>query len=130
MAIAEKHLEMIQAIVARLASNSFAYKGWSVTIAAGLVAFLAASHQTLLFAAIYPILAFWFLDGHSLALERAFRKLYDEVRLGRVADYSLDLSGMRRPVIDQIDAMLSLAMSLFYGSAVVFVVIMAKALSK
>ena len=130
MPISEKHLEMIQTIVARLASNSYAYKGWSVTIAAGLVAFLASSHQTLLIASIYPILAFWFLDGHSLALERAFRKLYDEARLGNVADYSLNLTGIRRPVFDQIDAMLSLSLALFYGSAVVFVVIMAKALAK
>ena len=121
---------MIQTIVARLASNSYAYKGWSVTIAAGLIAFLASSHQTLLIAAIYPILAFWFLDGHSLALERAFRKLYDEVRLGNVADYSLNLTGMRRPIFDQLDAMLSLSLVLFYGSALVFVVVMAKALAK
>ena len=31
-----KHLEMIQAVINRMASNSFVFKGWSVSIIAGL----------------------------------------------------------------------------------------------
>ena len=33
-----KHLEMIQTIIARLATNSFAVKGWSITLASALLA--------------------------------------------------------------------------------------------
>ena len=33
-----KHLEMIQGIINRMASNSFALKGWSVTLVAGIFA--------------------------------------------------------------------------------------------
>ena len=33
-----KHLQMIQGIINRMASNSFALKGWSVTLVAGIFA--------------------------------------------------------------------------------------------
>jgi len=29
-----KHLEMIQAVIARMATNSFMFKGWAVTLVA------------------------------------------------------------------------------------------------
>ena len=128
MSAPEKHLEMIQAVVARLASNGYAYKGWAVTVSAGLVAFLTSSHQSLLVAAIYPLLAFWFLDGHALALERAIRRLYNEACLGRLNAYSMSLAGVRKPVRDQFEAMFSLVLLLFYGSSMIFILIMARAL--
>ena len=128
--VSEKHLEMIQAVVSRQALNSYAYKGWSVTVAAGLIAFLATSHASLLTIAIYPILAFWFLDGHALAIERTFRRMYDEARLGNRPDYSMSMEGIRRPVYDQIEAMMSVALLLFYGSSIAFLIVMARALAK
>jgi len=112
---------MIQAVISRLANNSYAYKGWAITVAAGLVAFLAAKHGNLILASLYPICAFWFLDAHSLALERSFRRLYDDARKGEVEEYSMSIDEIRRPFIDQIDAMLSITMLIFYLSAGVFV---------
>ena len=32
------HLEMIQGVISRMASNSFALKGWAVTLVAGIFA--------------------------------------------------------------------------------------------
>ena len=37
-----KHLEFIQAAIARMATNSFLFKGWAMTIAVGIAAFAAA----------------------------------------------------------------------------------------
>ena len=76
-----KHLEMIQAVVTRVAQNSFAVKGWAVGLVAALLAF-GAKDQNLRFAilAILPCLVFWGLDGYYLALERRYRDLYDQVR--------------------------------------------------
>ncbi len=34
----EKHLEMIQGIINRMASNCFALKGWAVTLVSGIFA--------------------------------------------------------------------------------------------
>jgi hypothetical protein len=120
---AEKHLEMIQAVVSRLSSNSFAYKGWTVTVAAGLIAFLVGKESRLLPAGLYPIIAFWFLDSHSLSLERAFRRLYDASRLGRSDAYSMSIQPYRKPIRDQINSMLSLTQLTFYLSTGVCVYI-------
>lgn len=86
-----KHLEMIQAIITRMAQNSFALKGWSVTIVAGILALgVAAGNTRIIWLAVLPALAFWALDGYYLRQERLFRKLYDRVRRLPPRDVSTD----------------------------------------
>ena len=59
-----KHLEFIQAVISRMATNSALFKGWAVTIAAGLSAFATAETKVaLLFIAIISTTMFWALDG-------------------------------------------------------------------
>ena len=43
-----QHLQFIQAVIARMATNSFLFKGWAITIAAGLSAFAAVESRTAL----------------------------------------------------------------------------------
>jgi len=75
-----KHLEFIQAVIARMATNSFLFKGWAITIAAGLSAFAAVESRTaLLVLVLVSTIMFWGLDGYYLWLERCFRKLHKEV---------------------------------------------------
>jgi uncharacterized membrane protein len=83
-----KHLEFIQAAISRMAGNSALLKGWSVTIAAALLA-LAAKEASLRFAvlALFPAASFWILDAFYLRLERLFRSLYDDVRLLSEEEY-------------------------------------------
>jgi hypothetical protein len=87
-----KHLEMILAVVARMASNSFLLKGWSITLVSALFAF-AAKDGNAWFAAIgfFPALVFCGLDGYYLWQERLFRMLYDKVRLDKdpESDFSM-----------------------------------------
>jgi len=79
-----KHLEMIQAVIARMAGNSFALKGWAVTVAGAVLAFGADRKDTAVaLLALVPAIVFWGLDGYYLALERRFRALYDDVRTGK-----------------------------------------------
>lgn len=76
-----KHLEMIQAIITRMAQNSFALKGWAVTIVTGILALgAAAGNGRIAWLALVPAVAFWGLDSYYLRQERLFRKLYDRVR--------------------------------------------------
>ncbi len=72
-----KHLEMIQVVINRMASNSFVFKGWSITIVAGLTSFATseAKPYLLLVSAIATVL-FWAVDAYYLMMERAFRDLY------------------------------------------------------
>jgi hypothetical protein len=75
-----KHLEFIQAAISRMATNSFLFKGWAITIAAGLSAFAAVDTKVgLLAIALVSTTMFWALDGYYLWLERGFVKLHMEV---------------------------------------------------
>lgn len=76
-----KHLELIQAVIARLAHNSFALKGWAVTLTVATFALFAKGTNPLyLLVALVPSLAFWGLDGYYVRQENLFCKLYDVVR--------------------------------------------------
>jgi hypothetical protein len=75
-----KHLEMIQAIIGRLAGCSFLLKGWAVTLVAAICALSAKDADKSFFLIAYiPIVTFWALDGYFLWQEKLFRHLYDDV---------------------------------------------------
>ena len=77
-----KHLELIQAVINRLAQNSFSYKGWAITLVAALFALGAKeSSPQYLLVALLPTIVFWGLDAYYLRQERLFRKFYDSVRV-------------------------------------------------
>ena len=76
-----KHLEMIQAVIERMAANSFHLKGWSVVLVSALFALAAAeSNAAFVLLAYIPVIMFWGLDGYFLYEEQKFRDLYDDVR--------------------------------------------------
>ena len=77
----KKHLQLIQAVVTRLAQNSFSMKGWAVTLVVGILALAAKECDWwYLPIALIPSLIFWGLDAYYLRQERLFRKLYDAIR--------------------------------------------------
>lgn len=74
-----KHLEMIQAVIVRMSSNSFLIKGWTITLVAALLAMaIQYNNKYIPIIAIFVILAFWYLDYYFLSLERQYRKLWDK----------------------------------------------------
>lgn len=73
-----KHLEMLQAVIARLASNSFSIKGWAVALVAVLGGFAAKdSDPRFVFGLWLPAFCFWGLDAFYLRQERLYRALYN-----------------------------------------------------
>ena len=61
-----KHPEFIQAVINRLASDSFQMKGWCVVLVATLFILLARQGQVEFIAvALIPVIAFWGLDGYG-----------------------------------------------------------------
>lgn len=88
----EKHLDFINGVIGRLAGNSFQMKSWNVALAAAAIGFAASkdSHGTAAAFAVVPSLAFWFLDGYYLGLERLYRELYRAANADRKAAYDLD----------------------------------------
>ena len=87
------HLQMVQAVITRMAGNSFLVKGWTVTLVAALFALAAADdNRFFVYVAYLPAVMFWALDAYFLRQERLFRQLYDQVREagdGRV-DFSMN----------------------------------------
>lgn len=121
-----KHLEMIQAIVTRLAGNSFLLKGWSVTLVSALFAFAARdSKPYFVFLAYFPAIAFWFLDGYFLWQERTFRTLFDVVRKKDEANIDFSMSpeqlGDKRP--GWLEALFSKTVLLFHGAVIIVIII-------
>lgn len=86
----QKHLEIIQSVITRMAENSRSCKLWCVTLVAATLVLIARTgepqHALL---ALVPTLLFLILDTYYLALERAFRSSYnlfvDRLHSSRVA---------------------------------------------
>lgn len=79
-----KHLDLIQGVINRMASNSFSLKNWTVVLVSASFALAAKfSDIKLILIAFLPASAFWLLDGYFLRQERLYRKLYDRVRKQR-----------------------------------------------
>jgi len=71
---------MVQTAIARMAQNSFVLKGWSVTLATGILAVaLGEKQQAFAWLGLLPALAFWGLDAFYLRQEKLFRALHDDV---------------------------------------------------
>ncbi len=90
-----KHLEMIEAIIERMAKNSFQLKGWSMTLVALVGAFSSqGSDKRFMILAFIPIIGFWLLDAFYLQQERRYKQLYKNVAAKDEdkIDFNLDTS--------------------------------------
>lgn len=91
-----KHLEFVQGAIARMSNSSFLFKGWAITIAAGLSAFAATSSRDVLrvalTGAIISSALFWGLDGYYLWIEHRYVALYKRVatKEPREIDFSME----------------------------------------
>lgn len=77
----QKHLELLQNIITRMANNSASCKTWCITLVAALLAASFSGDTTkisLILISILPIIAFAWLDSYYLYLENSFRKTFEE----------------------------------------------------
>ncbi len=89
-----KHLELVQAVITRMGQNSFAVKAWAVGLSAAALALASAdtSQWAVPLIGLLPAIVFWGLDGYYLRQEKLFRRLYDAVREGGAAEFSMNTS--------------------------------------
>lgn len=86
-----KHLEFIQAVIARLSTSSATAKGWSLTLAGAAFGFSAVNDKWYLaLLGCVVLLAFSVMDAYYLHSERLFRDLYEDARLGNTPVYSMN----------------------------------------
>lgn len=129
--ILHKEIDLIQAIITRMANNSFLLKGWMITLVAAI---LALSKGTLVtddvtyFSLILcvPVLAFWYLDAFFLHKERCYRKLYEWVVNNRMTSnehqYSLNYTRFESQVDSEFKIMKSKTLLPFYGLTFVILI--------
>lgn len=120
-----KELDLIQAMVTRLAQNSFYIKGWSITLVSVVLALnkdqlLANARPGWLLALVGVVwLAFWYLDAYFLRQERLFRKLYEYVvdhpNLPDRPRYSLNVDPFEAEVATEFRTLFSITLLVFYG---------------
>lgn len=119
----QKHLEFIQAVINRMAGNSFLLKGWAITLVAALFALSAKdTNQSYIFIAYFPVIIFWILDGYFLSQERLFRDLYNHVRKldEKEVDFSMDTSDYKKEKKNSwAYSIFSITLRFFYISLVV-----------
>jgi len=121
-----KHLEFIQGIINRLSTNSFLLKGWSVLLVSALFALAAKeSNVTFVLLAYIPALIFWGLDGYFLAVERAYRDHYDDVRSldNDKIDFSMKIPGHKLGLGKWAMAVLSKTLIPFHGALLIAIII-------
>lgn len=112
-----KHLELIQAVINRMANNSFLIKGWCVTLVAAILALANKDMNRGFIVVIFiPILMFWFLDTFFLKQEKLFRDLYNEVRLKNEDEIDFSMKTNRNDWFKKnIQAAFSITICPFYG---------------
>ena len=114
-----KHLELIQAVITRMAGNSFVIRGWSVTLVSALFALAAkdADHKFVV-VSYFPCILFWVLDAYYLSQERKFRSFYDSVRNKVNTDFSMSTSATTRPEDSWHRSFFSKTMLIFHGAII------------
>lgn len=119
-----KHLEMVEAIIERMAKNCFQLKGWAMTLVA-IVGSLAAkdSDKRFIILAFIPIIVFWLLDAYYLQQERRYKALYRETAEKKEEEIDFNLNTRKvRCLDDEVKriffrkCIFSLSELLFYGA--------------
>ena len=127
-----KHLEIIQGVINRLATNSFQLKGWGVVLVAAVLALLAREARVVFaLVALVPAIVFWGLDGYFLWQEWLYRALYDDVR-GRIevdVDFSMDTSPFKNDTRTWWRATWSSTLRWFYGILILMILVIMIALA-
>lgn len=128
-----KHLEFLQAIISRMANNSFLIKGWAITLISAIYA-LAAKESDIRYVMIsfITIPCFWILDGFFIAVERRYRKLYVEASNADPAhvDFNLDSSQFDYGDATWLRGIFSQTLLVFYPFLIVVALIVMFAIKK
>ena len=76
-----KHLEMLQALITRMASYGAAFKSYCITVTTAVIGFAFTLHRPAVAAlALLPVVAFGVADAQYLRVERRFRDVFNLVR--------------------------------------------------
>lgn len=110
-----KHLELVSAVVGRMAAASGAAKGWSITLAgAAFGVAVIRDKWYLILLGIVALIVFGIVDGLYLYNEKRFRALYAAIaEQNAVKPLSMDLSVL--DTLKKKESFSSWSVAFFYG---------------
>ena len=116
-----KHLELIQGVINRMASNSLRLKEWSVVLVSAIL-FLATREGSgnVALIGLVPAVVFWGLDAYFLRQERLYRALYDHVRIlePQDIDFSMKTHVFTGRTLRWINSLFSTTLLAFYSAVI------------
>ena len=121
-----KHLEITQAVINRMGSNSFLVKSWSMTLIVAAMVLIAKptmQNSPFILVLIVPSFGFWILDGYFLWQERLFRQVYNEIRVQFDTDFEMNPTKHKnKPKCSWPAAIFSITLVIFYLVEIGFIV--------
>lgn len=125
----QAHLQILQSVIQRMASNSTSCKAWCITIVSAILVLIADKDKpNLAWLAFLPTFLFLALDAYYLALERAFRSSYNSF-VKKLHNNELHVEDLYSVIprgdmsSHQIEALKSFSVWGFYGALAVLVVL-------
>lgn len=126
--VIHKEIDLIQACILRMTSNSFFLKGWTISLVSVILAIFFKNKYTMAacIVVIFVIINFWCLDAVFFRTEEEYRKLYQWVLQERPKGnkdrlYDLDPKRFSSQVDCVFKLMFSKTLFWFYGVQLVLV---------
>ncbi len=121
-----KHLEFIQNVINRMASNSFKLKAWCITIVAALVTVASTAlaknsmenYKILFWIGLVLVFIFGYMDCFYLKKERQYCLLYDEVRKKQEDEIDFSMNVSHYTGCEKGCCIWSSSIKFFYGSLI------------
>lgn len=130
--ILHKEIDFIQAVITRMANNSFVLKGWLVSLVAVVLALTKdkiaiGDIKYFSLTLCFPVLVFWYLDAFFLHKEKCYRKLYEWTIENRLSTYDFSYSLNYKRFEDKVGSvfkvMFTETLRLFYGFILIVLLI-------
>lgn len=128
----QSYLNILQAIISRMATNSANCKTWCVTLVSAILVIIADKGKAdYIWITFIPVFLFFFLDAYYLGLERDFRSLYNtflknlhqgNISADKIFTISVDGS-FTHIAASVVNSMISLSILPFYTFLLVMLVI-------
>lgn len=121
-----EYLQMLQEPICRMSTISAIFKGFAATIVAGIAALTYCEVNIwVLGLSFLPVVVFSFLDIYYLKIEKKYRFLYEQVRIGEhEVDFSMQLTENNAVAKSRVwDCITSPSIWLFYPIMFVILII-------
>ncbi|TGN00329.1 hypothetical protein EHR06_09340 [Leptospira dzoumogneensis] len=90
----QSHLQILQTVIERMATNSSSCKAWCISIVSAVLVIVADKGKPeFSYIALIPTLLFLALDAYYLALEKGFRNTYNDF-VQKIHDRAIKVSDL------------------------------------